>query len=78
MQQPYAGRPFSTHDHYQLQTLLNHQLYKLSVAAPRGLTMADPLLVRCDDQGVHVYEIEPWTVAGAPTLLLHVARAAKT
>jgi len=72
---PYAGRVFTTHGHYLLQTLVNHQLYKVCIADPQGLVVGSPLLVRCDDRGAYGYALPEWVMAGASQLLPVLSRA---
>ena len=74
MKAPYAGKEFTTHSHYLLQTLLNHQLYKCCIAMPKGLTVGSPLLVRCEARGTYAYELPAWVLAGASQLLPRLSR----
>jgi hypothetical protein len=71
MRAPFATRRVSTHDHYLLQTLVGHKLYK---ACHPGTKMGIPLLLRFDDQGAHIYEPPLWAIEGLPMLLKRMMR----
>lgn len=67
---PFTQHLFSTHSHYQLQTLVTHLLMKQSMPAAKlpGSTTA-PWLVRCTNTGVHVDVPPAWAVAARKDLM---------
>lgn len=69
---PYGGRKVSTHDHYVLQTLVNSRLYQSNLAKDTPLVMAEPLLIRLDKDGAHIYKMPQWAIDGLDELMRRI------